>query len=134
MTEKTTALTTESAKVAVDKTQATRDESLYIAPPVDIFESEDALTVVTDLPGVTKEDVDISVEDNVLTIKGKANYVSAPTTLREEFQLHGYYRQFQLSDLIDQNKISAETRNGVLTILLPKAEKTKPRQIQVTAG
>ncbi|MDR1728703.1 MAG: Hsp20/alpha crystallin family protein [Acidobacteriota bacterium] len=134
MTEKTTALTTESPKTVADKTQATRDESLYLAPPVDIFESEDALTVVTDLPGVTKEDVDVRVEDGILTIKGKASYAPAAETLREEFQLRGYYRQFQLSDLIDQNKISAEAKNGVLTILLPKAEKTKPRQIQVTVG
>jgi len=134
MTEKTTALTTESAKTAVDKASATRDESLYLAPPVDIFESEDALTVVTDLPGVAREDVDIRVEDGILTIKGKASYAPAAEALREEFQLRGYYRQFKLSDIIDQNRISAETKNGVLTILLPKAEKSKPRQIQVAVG
>ena len=134
MTEKTTVLTTENGSVSVDKTQATRDESLYIAPPVDIFESEDALTVVADLPGVSRNDVDIRVEDGFLTIKGKASYTPKVSLLRDEFRLQGYYRRFQLSDIIDQNRISAETRNGVLTVMLPKAEKTKPRQIQVTVG
>lgn len=134
MTEKTAALTTENAKIpgtAGDKSLATRDESRYIAPPVDIFETEDALTVIADLPGVRREDVDIRVEDSVLTIKGKSSYQSEAGILREEFNLHGYYRQFQLSDLVDQNKISAEVKNGVLTITLPKAEKSRPKQIQV---
>jgi len=137
MTEKTAALTTEK-KAALDsmgeKSLATRDDTLYIAPPVDIFETEDALIVVADLPGVGKDGVDIRVEDSILTIKGKASYQPRAETLREEFNLQGYYRQFQLSDEVDQNKISAESKNGVLTITLPKAEKTKPRQIKVMVG
>jgi len=113
---------------------ATRDDALYIAPPVDIFETEDALTVIADLPGVGKDAVDIRVEDNVLTITGKADYKSPENMMLEEFSLHGYYRQFQLSDEVDQSKISAETKNGVLTITLPKAEKSKPRRIKVNVG
>jgi HSP20 family protein len=137
MTEKTAALSTEKANstnAAGEKSLATRDESLYIAPPVDIFETDEALTVIADLPGVKSEEVDIRVEDNILTIKGKSGYRPSASTLREEFALHGYFRQFQLSDLIDQNKIFAESKNGVLTIKLPKAEKTKPRQIKVSMG
>jgi len=134
MTEKTAALTTEK-NATVDspgeKLLATRDEALYIAPPVDIFETEDALTVVADLPGVDKDSVDIRVEDNILTIKGRASYSSNGNVLREEFRLHGYYRQFQLSDEVDQDKISADSKSGVLTITLPKAEKSKPKQIKV---
>jgi HSP20 family protein len=137
MTEKTAALTTEK-KGAMDRTGeksiATRDETLYIAPPVDIFESEEALTVVADLPGVDKDAVNIRVEDNILTIKGSPNYSPRAGILIEEFNLQGYYRQFQLSDEVDQGKISAESKNGVLTITLPKAEKTKPKQIQVKLG
>ena len=137
MTEKTAALTTEkkgTLDMTGEKSIATRDETLYIAPPVDIFESEDALIVVADLPGVDKDAVDIRVEDNILTIKGSANYSPRAGILVEEFNLQGYYRQFQLSDEVDQGKISAESKNGVLTITLPKAEKTKPKQIKVKLG
>jgi len=134
MTEKNSALTapnTGTIAAAGDKTLATRDETLYIAPPVDIFETEDALTVVADLPGVGKDEVDIRIEDNTLTITGKARYVPPANVLREEFSLQGYYRQFKLSDEVDQSKISAETKNGVLAITLPKAEKSKPKRIKV---
>jgi HSP20 family protein len=137
MTEKTAVATSENARPvteSVEKRLATRDESLYIAPPVDIFETEDALTVVADLPGVGKDAVDIRVEDDVLTIKGRANYRMPAHDMREEFHLYGYYRQFRLSDEVDQNKISAETNNGVLTITLPKAEKSKPKRIEVNIG
>jgi len=137
MTEKTAVLSTDNANMpnaTSEKSLATRDDSLYIAPPVDIFETDDSLTVIVDLPGVKREEVDIRVEDNILTIRGKSGYHPAAPIVREEFSLHGYYRQFQLSDLVDQNKIFAESKNGVLTITLPKAEKTKPRQIKVTMG
>ena len=133
MTEKTAALTTEKRDLDTggEKTLATRDDTLYIAPPVDIFETDDALTVVADLPGVEKDVVDIRVEDGILTIKGRADYRPQADLLRQEFNLQGYYRQFKLSDEVDQERISAECKNGVLTITLPKAEKSKPRQIKV---
>jgi HSP20 family protein len=134
MTEKTAALTTEKAGTVgktSEKSLATRDESLYIAPPVDIFENENELIVVADLPGVNRDDLDIRVEDGLLTIKGKTAYDPPASLLREEFNLQGYYRQFQLSNEVDESKISAESKNGVVTITLPKAEKSKPRQIKV---
>ncbi|MBN1568454.1 MAG: Hsp20/alpha crystallin family protein [Acidobacteria bacterium] len=137
MAEKTAALTTEktgSLDTKSEKALATRDDTLYLAPPVDIFETDDALNVIVDLPGVEKDGVDIRVEDGILTIRGKANYRPKANVLREEFNLQGYYRQFQLSDEVDQEKISAESKNGVLTITLPKAEKSKPRQIKVKVG
>jgi len=137
MTEKTAVLAPDKTRpvtASTEKSLATRDDTLYIAPPVDIFETEDALTVVADLPGVSKDDVDIRVEDDVLTIKGKANYALPASSVHEEFNLQGYYRQFRLSDEVDQNKISAETQNGVLTITLPKAEKSKPKRIKVNVG
>jgi len=137
MTEKTAALTTEksgSVGTTGEKTLATRDETLYIAPPVDIYETEAALVVVADLPGVQKDAVDVRVEDGVLTIKGRSSYNSPADLLREEFNLSGYYRQFQLSDEVDQDKISAESKNGVLTVKLPKAEKSKPQRIKVKVG
>jgi len=137
MAEQTAALTTEKKGTpdkAGEKSLATRDDAVYIAPPVDIFENETSLIVVADLPGVEKEGVDIRVEDNVLTIKGLAKYNQPATTLHQEFSLQNYYRQFQLSDEVEQSKISAESKNGVLTVTLPKAEKSKPKQIKVKVG
>jgi HSP20 family protein len=134
MAEQTAALTTKKAgspDKAEKKSLATRDEDIYIAPPVDIFENEDSLIVVADLPGVDKDGVEIHVEDDILTIKGNAKYTQSSNVLRQEFTLQNYYRQFQLSDEVDQSKISAESKNGVLTIMMPKAEKSKPKQIKV---
>jgi len=134
MAEQTAALTTEKAgnpDKTGEKSMATRDEAMYMAPPVDIFENEDSLIVVADLPGVDKDGVDIRVEDDILTIKGNAKYSQPTNVLHQEFTLQNYYRQFQLSDEVDQSKISAESKNGVLTIIMPKAEKTKPKQINV---
>lgn len=112
----------------------TREESRYLTPPVDIYESEDQLTVIADLPGVSKENVDIRVENKVLTIKGAVDRTSPGESLYREFELARYYRQFQLSDEVDIEKISAECKNGVLTIALPKRESSKPRQIEVKVG
>jgi HSP20 family molecular chaperone IbpA len=137
MSERTAVLTAETqapASTTGEKSLATRDDTRYIAPPVDIYETNDSLVVVADLPGVDKGEVDIRVEDNVLTIKGRAHYSPQANILRGEFNLEGYFRQFQLSDEVDQARISADTKNGVLTIRLPKAEKSKPRQIKVTMG
>jgi len=137
MSEQTAVLTAEkqaAMRTPGEKSLATRDETRYIAPPVDIYETDDALTVVADLPGVDKDGVDIRVEDNVLTIKGKADYNPPENILLGEFNLQGYYRQFQLTDEVDQSRISAESKNGVLAIRLPKAERSKPRQIKVKLG
>jgi len=137
MSEQTAVLTTEkqaATRSQGEKSLATRDETRYIAPPVDIFETDDALMVVVDLPGVNRDEVDVRVEDSVLTIKGKSDYSQPANLVLGEFNLQGYYRQFQLSDEVDQDKISAESKNGVLTIRLPKAEKSKPRQIKVKLG
>ena len=137
MAEKTAELSAEKSgtlNAKGEKSMATRDEAAYIAPPVDIFENENSLIVVADLPGVDKNGLDIRVEDGILTIKGAAKYKQPSDILRQEFNLQGYYRQFQLSDEVDQEKISAETKNGVLTITLPKAERSRPKQIQVKVG
>jgi len=137
MNPKTSVITPEqnaALRKPEEKAVATRDETRYIAPPVDIYETDDSLVVVVDLPGVDKNGIDIRVEDGLLTIKGKAEYNPPANSLRDEFNLQGYYRQFQLSDEVDQSKISAELKNGVLTVHLRKAEKSKPRQIPVTGG
>jgi HSP20 family protein len=137
MAEQTSALTTEKTGVpdkAGERSRETREDAIFIAPPVDIYENEEALIVIADLPGVDKEGVDIRIEDNMLTIKGNAKYTQPSTILRQEFSLNNYYRQFQLSNEVDQSKISAESKNGVLTLKIPKPEKSKPKQIKVNVG
>jgi len=131
-TEKTTT-NIEAAKDS-ERNIATREESRYMVPPVDIYETEKALAVIVDLPGVGKNDVDIRVDEGVLTIKGKVRYKIPENSIRTEFGLLDFFRQFQLSDEVDQSKIAAESKNGVLTITLPKAEKAKPRQVKVAVG
>ena len=137
MAEKTEATTPAVGVTATPKggkTIATREETRYMVPPVDIFETEESLTVIVDLPGVHKKDVDIKVDQDILTIMGKVRYTEPKDSVREEFRLLDFFRQFQLSEEVDREKISAESNNGVLTIKLPKAEKAKPKQIQVKVG
>lgn len=112
----------------------TREEARTLVPPVDIFDVEDGLAVVVDLPGVQKDDVDVRVENDVLTIAGKGRHSTAGNLLYREFDLVNYFRQFQLSEHVDQEKIKAEMKYGVLTILLPKAEKAKPKKISVNVN
>jgi len=110
---------------------ATREDSRYLTPPVDIYETEDGLTVVADLPGVDKSSVSIRVENGILTIEGKPSYETRGSAIAEEFGLLKFFRQFELADEVDQDRIQAEAKNGVLTLRLPKAEKAKPRRIEV---
>jgi HSP20 family molecular chaperone IbpA len=112
----------------------TREDSRTIAPPVDIFELADGLVAVADLPGVDKSGVDVRVEDDILTIVGKAQGRAPGDSVYREFQLVNYYRQFQLGEAVDQDKIRADLKSGVLTIQLPKAEKAKPKRISVNVA
>jgi len=113
---------------------ATREPDRYLIPAVDIFETEQGLTLVADLPGVDKDGVSVKVEENVLTIRGKVTPRQYKQLTYNEFELLDYYRQFELGEMVDQSKIGAELRNGVLTLQLPKAEKAKPKQITVKVG
>lgn len=112
---------------------ATRESELYMSPAVDIYESDDGLTVVADVPGVTKEGLDINVDDKILTIRGSISRPRREGMISEEFALMNYFRQFRLSDEVDQTKIKASLDQGVLTLELPKAERAKPRRIEVKA-
>jgi len=108
---------------------------LVYSPAVDILRTDDALTLVADLPGVRKADLEIGIEDGVLTIAAPVAEVEArQKPLYREYGVGGYLRRFVLSDKIDQARISAELENGVLTVTLPKAERLKPRKIEVAAG
>jgi HSP20 family molecular chaperone IbpA len=132
MAEKTVASTELEKRASQgEEVMKTREEERYMSPPVDIFETGDSLMVVADLPGVKKDGLDIQVDEGILTIQGKTSYDRPSNPLRAEFDLLSYYRQFKLSEDVDQEKISAELKQGVLTINLPKAEKARPKQIAV---
>lgn len=111
----------------------TREDTRVLTPPVDIFETESGL-VVADLPGVEKDQIDVNVEKNVLTLKAKPKQQLTENLARQEYQLLPFYRQFQLSDAVDQAKISAEMKYGVLTIHLPKVAEQQPRKIAVNVA
>lgn len=109
----------------------TREEHRTLTPPVDIFENDEGLIVVADLPGVEQQDVDVRVENNVLTIQAASAGTMPVEPQYREYQLLSFFRQFQLSDSVDQDRIRAELRHGVLMLHLPKKEQAKPRQIEV---
>jgi HSP20 family protein len=102
-------------------------------PTADIYEAEQALTVVLEMPGVDKSNVDISVEAGVLTIEGRLDFAKyeGMQPVYTEYNIGHYRRSFSLSNKIDQGKIGAEMKDGVLTITLPKAEEAKPRRISI---
>jgi len=127
MTEKTVPVRTDKK----GDLAATREESRYLVPAVDIYETSEGLVVVADLPGVDKDGVSVRVENGILTIQGKSAWKPLGTAFLEEFGLMDYFRQFELPGEVDQGKIGGEFKNGVLTIRLPKAEKAKPISIQV---
>jgi HSP20 family molecular chaperone IbpA len=115
--------------------EQTRPGPVY-SPAVDIFETEAAITVLADMPGVKPDQLEIDLRDSVLTLTGR---VSPPTASNEidvlrEYAAGTFLRQFTLSEMIDQTKIDAKLSDGVLRLELPKVERAKPRQITVRAG
>jgi HSP20 family protein len=112
--------------------EETRSQERYVTPPVDIYENGDGLVVKADLPGVAKEDLDVRVENGLLTIQTKPGQItSGGAPIYREYELVTFFRQFELSDKVDQQKISADLKHGVLTLKLPRAEEAKPKRIDV---
>jgi HSP20 family molecular chaperone IbpA len=109
-----------------------KDRSTLISPAVDIYETDSALTLVADLPGVGKEMLELGIDRNVLTIEGQTDETSAGNRLHREFDTAGYYRRFHLPDNLEINQTTAELKEGILTLTLPKAAAAKPRRIEVT--
>lgn len=110
-------------------------EGLYFQPSVDIYESDESLTLVADVPGSTADDVEIDLRDNLLTLTARASRLDERwKPLYQEYRLGHYLRQFRLGQQIDQKRISAQIRDGVLTLTLPKAESAIPKRIQIRSG
>ncbi|MCF8145421.1 MAG: Hsp20/alpha crystallin family protein [Deltaproteobacteria bacterium] len=106
---------------------------LVFTPAVDIFETEKEITLLADMPGVKSADLDIDLRDNMLTLDGdvKPPEGTDEVDVIREYRTGKYYRQFTLSQLIDQAKIAAELKDGVLRLQLPKVEAATPRRIAV---
>ncbi|MDR1873188.1 MAG: Hsp20/alpha crystallin family protein [Deltaproteobacteria bacterium] len=105
------------------------------SPQVDIWENDQGLTVVADMPGVTADGLNIDLNDNVLTIHGHVLPPSATRKLlAQEFEVGDYYRQFKLSEDIDKEAIAATIKDGVLTVSLPKQAPAQPRKINVVTA
>ena len=102
-------------------------------PTTDIFETDEALTMLLEMPGVDRENIEISVENGVLTVEGKINFskYEGLQPVYSEYNIGPFRRTFRLSSRIDQDKIRAEMQGGVITLVLPKAEEAKPRRIDV---
>jgi HSP20 family molecular chaperone IbpA len=109
---------------------------LVFTPEVDIFENDRHITLLADMPGVAADDVHIDLRDGVLTLTGniKPWEGSEESDVLVEFEIGKYYRRFNLSGAIEQEKIEAKLEDGVLRLTLPKAEKALPRKITVNAG
>ena len=104
-------------------------------PVVDIFETERDIVMLADMPGVKSDNLDIDLRENTLTLMGDIAPFEGPNEedLMIEYDVGKYFRKFTLSDVIDQTKIDAKLKDGVLTLVLPKAEKAKPRKIAITS-
>jgi len=109
---------------------------LLFTPAVDIFENDQELTVVADLPGVKPQNLEIDLRKDTLSIIGDVEAPEGPgeTDHIREYRTGRFLRQFTLSEVIDQSKIEASLKNGVLRLRLPKVEKAVPRKIMVQAG
>ena len=121
-------------KREVEKKQERTAPTRSFLPVTDIFESNEALTVVLELPGVNNNSVEVRVDNDVLTIEGQIDFSKYESLqpVYTEYNIGNYTRSFELSSKIDQNRISADLKDGVMTVVLPKAEKAKPRKIAVS--
>jgi HSP20 family protein len=109
-----------------------RAEEQFVAPPATVLENEDGYTLEVEMPGVSKETLDMWVENNELTIVGRRSMpLVEGTILHRESRPENFRRSFELDPSIDAEKIGAKIEQGVVSLTLPKAEQVKPRKITV---
>lgn len=124
-----------TVNVPVDREHRTTEPpASYFVPATDIYETADGLTLMAELPGVKADGLDVTVEDNVLVIRGRSQgEAETGDVLLREFASGEFYRAFQLPADYDTTRIEAALKDGVLTLHLPKSERMKPRRIEVKA-
>jgi len=120
-------------KRELEKKRETTFPARMFVPPTDIFETDQALTMMIEMPGVSREAIEVKVEDDILTIDGRIDFskYDGLHALYTEYNVGNYSRTFQLSNAIEQSAIKAELTDGVMKLTLPKAERAKPRRINV---
>lgn len=112
----------------------TTREGPHFQPDVDIFEREDALVMIADVPGTTSEGIELDLRDSTLSVGATVGAVDAKwKPIYLEYEIGHYSRQFRLGQIVDMAKISAQVKDGVLTVTLPKVERALPRKIQVSS-
>lgn len=121
--------------LAAETTERIRDRRVYV-PRADIYETQEGLTLVMDVPGADEKSVDITLEKNVLTISAYPGAVKFEkyTLAYTEYGEGDYQRSFALSNEIDRGRIEAKVKNGVLTLHLPKVAEIKPQKISIKGG
>lgn len=122
-----------------DFAQPTRDSGLFSGwtPALDVFDDKDHLTVAVELPGLKKEDIDLSLHDGVLTVSGERKTEREQKegeSFRSERTFGRFQRSVTLPTAVDASKVSAAYKDGILTVTLPKAEEAKPKQIEVAVS
>lgn len=119
---------------SMPEVEYTRSRKVYV-PRVDIAETGDGIMLVADMPGVDEKNVDITLEQNILTITGTVDpdYHKDYRIAYAEYNVGDYRRSFTISSDVDRNKIKATVKNGVLKLILPKAEPAKTKKIKVRA-
>jgi len=128
---------TDNKEVVEINNKRSWDEALekesWIAPLVDIFETEDNYFLTAQLPGVSKEDVKIKLEEGHLVIMGRINFSDTfdRKYILKETETGNFYRRFKIADSIDESKIDAQLENGTLNVKLPKHERVKPKTIEI---
>jgi HSP20 family protein len=121
-------------KREVEKKQEATVPARTFVPATDIFESAESLTIVMEMAGVDKKHLDVSVEDGVLNVEGRLDFskYEGMQPIYTEYNIGHYRRSFSLSGKVDQGRITAQMKDGVLTLVLPKVEEAKPRRIAIT--
>lgn len=113
--------------------EATREGPMF-RPDVDIFERENALVMVADVPGSANDKIELDLQDSTLSLTAEITPVDTKwKPIYLEYEIGHYVRQFRIGQIVDMSKISAQVKDGVLTVTLPKIEKALPRKIEVTS-
>ena len=132
----TNAVQTPTPSTPAETARQQEQQQRYVVPPVDVFENESSITLLADLPGVPRDQLQVRVDGDTLVLEATA-VASGPQDMElvyGEAQCPAYRRQFTLSRELDAGRIEAQLRDGVLRLTIPKAEEARPRRIEVQAG
>ncbi|MBU0559096.1 MAG: Hsp20/alpha crystallin family protein [Bacteroidetes bacterium] len=116
-----------------DSWENSLETEAWIAPLVDIYETEDSYSLVANMPGVKKEDIRIKIEDESLVLMGRISFEDSINKkyILKETETGNFYRKFKISDSVDDSKIEAKIDAGQLNVILPKHDRVKPKNIEI---